>query len=336
MSFLSNLGKNILPKNIRVHIKNYLIRTGLYEVPYKLYGIVFISSFFVTIISYILWVFPGLKTAQSAGLIIGSILGLTITELVILLILFFTFYIYYEFIIFKRTRKIEEVLPDFLEEVSINLRAGMSFDKALWNSIKPEFGILQNEIQIVAKKVMAGEDTEQALREFSTKYKSTLLEESMDMIIVGLRSGSNISEIIDKIVVSVKEAYYLNKELIASVTSYVIFISVIAVIISPLLFALSFNLMELIKSMSEKMSSSASRGAISLSFGANKLNPKDFILFSKVSILIISGISSIIIADLREGSIKAGIKYVLIFMPTAYVVYVTMLTLLTSLFGILI
>ena len=96
------------------------------------------------------------------------------------------------------------------------------------------------------------------------------------MIIIGLRSGGNVSDLIDRIVKNVKEASFLNKELIASVTSYVIFISVVAVVISPILFALSFNLMQIIQSLGEKLSTSSSTGVLSLNFGDNKLNPKDF------------------------------------------------------------
>jgi pilus assembly protein TadC len=243
-------------------------------------------------------------------------------------------WLYYEFIIFRRTVMIEDVLPDFLEEVSVNLRAGMSFDKALWNSVEPEFGVLDREIEIVAKRVMTGEDTEEALKEFADKYNSTLLQESMDMIIIGLKSGGNISDLIDKIVENVKSASYLKKELIASVMSYIIFISVTAVIISPILFALSFNLMEIIQGLGEKLTTT-SYSALPISLGYKTINPEDFILFSKICVIIISAVSGMIIADLREGSIKAGMKYVLIFIPVAYFTYLGMLGIFASIFGVL-
>ncbi len=329
------LGKNIMPEKIRGKIKNYIIKTGKKEVPYGLYGLIFIISLIFTIGIYFLVILPTITSAQVIMILLISFLVLTVTELVLVFLIIICFWLFYEFVIFKRTRKIEEVLPDFLEQVSVNLRAGMSFDKALWQSIQPEFGVLKTEIQIVAKKVMAGEDTEQALKEFSNKYSSTLLEESIDMIIIGLRSGGNVSDLIDRIVKNVKEASYLNKELIASVTSYIIFISVVAVVVSPILFALSFNLMQIIQSLGEKLSTSSSTGILSLNFGDNKLDPKDFILFSKLSVMIIAGMSSMIIADLREGSIKAGMKYVFMFVPISFFIYVIMLNVLSGIFGVL-
>ena len=334
MSFFNDLGKNIMPENFRLHIKGYLFKTGKNEVPYSQYGQIFIISILATVAIYYFLLFPWLKTADIIFLVIGSFLALTVIELILVVVIILCLYVYYEFVIFKRTRKIEEVLPDFLEEVSVNLRAGMSFDNALWNSIRPEFDVLEKEIEIVAKKVMAGEDTEQALKDFSEKYNSNLLQESMDMIIIGLKSGGNIAELIDKIVTNVKEASFLNKELIASVTSYVIFIAVISVVISPILFALSFNLMQIIQSLGEKLSTSASYGNLSIRFGENRLDPNHFIIFSRLSVIIISSISAIIIADLREGSIKAGIKYLFLFIPASFIIYEVMLTVFTMIFSV--
>lgn len=335
MSLLAGFGKSILPERVRKNIKRYVKKVGLNKVPYSLYGLLFFLSIACTVAAYFFLVYQGLKTANPLFLVLVSFAALTVVEMVFLVVLFFGMWTYYEFLIFQRTRKIEEVLPDFLEEVSVNLRAGMSFDKSLWNSLSPEFGVLENEIEIVAKKVMAGQDTEEALKEFADKYDSTLLHESMDMIIIGLKSGGNISDIIDKIVKNVKDAHFLNQELIASVTSYVIFIAIVAVFISPILFALSFNMMEIIQSLLEKMNSGVSTGVISFAsnLSAGNINPDDFILFSKIAVLIISGVSSVIIADLREGSIKAGIKYIILSLPVSYLIYVVMLKLISAMFG---
>ncbi len=334
MSFFYGLGKSVIPKGIRTKIKKYLQKSGHYDVPYGLYGVMFILSIFFTAGLYFFFFMNTLKTANPLFVVFVSFVILTVTELVLLLCLGLLMWLYYEFIIFRRTIMIEEVLPDFLEEVSVNLRAGMSFDKALWNSVEPEFGVLDREIEIVAKKVMTGEDTEEALKEFADKYNSTLLQESMDMIRIGLKSGGNISDLIDKIVENVKSASYLKKELIASVMSYIIFISVTAVIISPILFALSFNLMKIIQSLGEKLATS-SYSSLPINLGYKTINPEDFILFSKICVIIISSIAGMIIADLREGSIKAGIKYLLIFIPVAYFTYLGMLNVFTSIFGAL-
>jgi pilus assembly protein TadC len=334
MSFFYNLGEAIIPKKIRIKIKKYVQKSGSYDVPYGIYGIVFLLSIIFSALLYFIFFINIFKTANPIVMALISFLVLCLTEFTLILALGIGMWLYYEFVIFRRTVKIEEVLPDFLEEVSVNLRAGMSFDKALWNSVEPEFGVLDKEIEIVAKKVMSGEDTEKALKDFSDKYNSTLLQECMDLIIIGIKSGGNISDLIDKVVDNVKSASYLKKELIASVMSYIIFISATAVVISPILFALSFNLMEIIQSLGEKLVTT-SYSALPINLGYKTINPEDFVLFSKICVVIIAAVSGMIIADLREGSIKAGVKYILIFIPVAYFTYLGMLNLFTSLFGIL-
>ncbi|MEM4397952.1 MAG: type II secretion system F family protein [Candidatus Woesearchaeota archaeon] len=336
MKLFKNLGESIVPKKIRINLKKYLAKTGTYNVPYAQYGFVFFLSIIVSIVIYFLFAHNYIKRNSPFAVGISSFIILTITEFIIIGIIFLVYFLYYEFVIFNRTREIESVLPDFLDDVSVNLRSGMSFDKALWNSIAPQYGILEKEIEIVAKKVMAGYDTEEALKEFAEKYNSTLLQESIDMILVGIKSGTNISELIEKISENVKDAYYLKKELIASVTSFVIFIAFTAVIISPILFALSFNLMSIIQNLGEKLSTTSSYNVLPFNFGYKTIEQNDFILFSKISIIIIATISGMIIADLREGSIKAGLKYVFLFGPIAYLIYVITLSLFSSIFGVLV
>ncbi|MEM4398164.1 MAG: type II secretion system F family protein [Candidatus Woesearchaeota archaeon] len=333
MRFFKNLGEAIIPNKIRIKLKKYLSKAGIYEVPYTKYGLFFFLSIFFSVAIYFLFAHTYIKKNSPITVAFSSFLILTITDFLIIGLLFLGFFLYYEFVIFNRTREIENLLPDFLDDVSVNLRAGMSFDKALWNSIAPEYGVLEKEIEIVAKKVMAGYDTEE---EFAEKYNSTLLQESIDMILVGIKSGTNISELIEKISENVKNAYYLKKELIASVTSFVIFIAFTAVIISPILFALSFNLMTIIQNLGEKLSTTSSYNILPFNFGYRTIEQKDFILFSKISIIIIATISGMIIADLRESSIKAGLKYVFLFGPIAYLIYIITLSFFSSIFGVLI
>jgi hypothetical protein len=139
--------------------------------------------------------------------------------------------------------------------------------------------------------------------------------------------------LIDKIVENVKDAYYLRKEMIASVTSFVIFIGSTAVVISPILFALSFNLMLIIQSLGDKLTTTSITSLGSFQLGSGGIDAEDFVLFSKISVMVISSVSAMIIADLREGSIKAGLKYLVLFVPASYFVYITAAKLLTVIFG---
>ena len=62
---------------------------------------------------------------------------------------------YYVFLADARRSAVESVLPEFLSMVSSNVRGGMPVDQALWNSAKPEFGILAEEVQRERRNVLA-------------------------------------------------------------------------------------------------------------------------------------------------------------------------------------
>jgi pilus assembly protein TadC len=332
--FMHELGDMLTPSRYESKIRLYLVQCGYSSVPFELFGKSFMLSVVFTLIVYAFFVLPILaKNFMAILLIIMAVISWIAMQAAFTIFAAMSLYVYFELLKFKRTAGIEEVLPDFLEEVSVNLRAGMSFDKALWNSVHEEYGILEKEIEIVAKKVMSGEDTEQALLEFAAKYNSPLLRESMDLIIIGLKSGGEISDLIDRVVENVKQSSYLKRELIANITSYIIFISIIAVVISPALFALSYNLMMIMQGLGEKLASSGSSSMISFTFGADTIDPADFIAFSRWCIVIISVASSMIIADLREGDIKGGVKYIFIFIIVSFMVYELTLNVFNAIFG---
>lgn len=50
----------------------------------------------------------------------------------------------------SRARRIEQILPDALQLVSANVRAGMTIDKALWLTARPELGTFEKELRIMA------------------------------------------------------------------------------------------------------------------------------------------------------------------------------------------
>ncbi|MFH0874949.1 MAG: type II secretion system F family protein [archaeon] len=319
-------GEMIIPYNHREKLRQYLMKTGNSGEHYELYGKLFFLSFPIAcaIVFFLFKYIALIAVFLSPIFFIGALI------LQMLLV-----WMYYEILLFQRTEKIEKVLPDFLEAVAVNLRAGMSFDKALYGAVEPEYDVLSKEIDMVAKKVMTGKDTEEALLEFSSKYNSPILRESIDLMIVGIRSGGEISELIDRVVENVKQAAYLKKELLANVMSYVIFITMISLFIAPTLYALSYNLMIIIQDLGGKLTSSGGESLVKGlgSFGSVTINKNDFISYSHWCIIIISVTTSLIIADLREGSIKGSIKYVFAFIAISYLVYEVMLFVFTGIFG---
>ncbi|MBI1936109.1 type II secretion system F family protein [Candidatus Woesearchaeota archaeon] len=331
--FLEEFGKAFVPKRVIPNLRRYALKSGYEEVPYKFFGMLFYISAAITGLIFIILIYPYLKRFSLLEVYAYSFVGWFMIQLSFAFLFILLVYFYLDLKIYVRTRKIEEQLPDFLQVLSSNLRGGMTFERALWFSIKPRFGILGSEMAIASKKVMTGYDVSKALIELSEKYDSLMLKRTVDLVISELESGGNVAELLDRIVYNLKEVRALKNELSASSIAYVIFISVIVIVISPLLFALSLQLIMLILGFIGKLSIGTSTTSLPFSFSGASVNPEDFRKFSIIAILVISFFSSLIVAIVEKGEIRAGIKYVPIYIIGSISLYFFFVKIMGTLFS---
>lgn len=230
-------------------------------------------------------------------------------------------YFYLDLRIYQRQQEIEAVLADFLQLTSANIRAGMTIDKALWFAVKPRFGILAKEIESVAKETMSGTSLEDALMRFSDKYDSIMVKRSIMLLMEGLNSGSEIGDLLNRIASNIQETRLLKREMAASVTTYAIFISFSTIAAAPFLFALSEQLLAVTTKILASVNITQSVGA-GIKF-SNKvgITAGDFRLFTILSLTVTSMFSGMIIAIIRRGNIKAGIRYIPFFIATTITLF---------------
>ncbi|MFQ6055173.1 MAG: type II secretion system F family protein, partial [Methanosarcinales archaeon] len=126
-------------------------------------------------------------------------------------------------------------LPDVLQLISANVRAGMTVDKAIWLSARPEFGILEEEVRKVGAKTMGGKPINLALKEMSKKIKSKILDRTVKLIIEGIESGGDLAKLLDETSSNIRTTQSLRKEIRSSVMMYSIFILFAAVLGAPML-----------------------------------------------------------------------------------------------------
>lgn len=332
--FFDLIGNVIVPKRIKRHLRAYLLKAGITKVPYEKFGLLFCLVIILNLASYsmvylfflnrrILYVLSYAIKPNVFLLLTATIVYLAVGIVIGAVLFGFLAKFYFDIRIYKRTKKIEEILPNFLESVNVNLKAGMTFDKALWNSVEEGFGVLEKEIEIVAKKEMSGEDITKALGELRDKYDSPLLNESLNLIIVGIEEGADITDVIEELVKNIKETTFLRKQAVANVMNYIFFIAIIATVISPVLFAFSYNLLIILKSIGSKITSSAGplKIAVPSFIGEILFDVNNFVVFSRLCILAISTASTFIIINLIKGSLKEGVKYVPIFVLVSLLIY---------------
>ncbi len=332
---LETIGKAIIPKKFREGIYKYYEKVGRREPPYMRYGIYFVLSAILTAIVYLTLIYPSLINSQTK-LLIGTIAAWIVIQLLFISLFGLAEYILMDLKIFRRTREIEKDLADYLELVSANLKGGMTIEQSLWNSIRPEFKVLGEEMGIVAKKVMTGEDIKRALSDFSNKYDSTLLKRTFEIFIGELTSGGEIVRVLEKIVNNIRSTQNMREEMSASTLNYVIFISIIVMFIAPTLFALSYQLITIISDVSRSVGSTITQGVPMgglFRINAKGVDTEAYKGFSLIAIMLISLISSIIISIIQKGNIKEGLKYIPFFIIASLMTYVFLLKLLGGIFG---
>ncbi|MFH1063873.1 MAG: type II secretion system F family protein [Candidatus Woesearchaeota archaeon] len=254
--------------------------------------------------------------------------------IVILAVTWLLFYLSLDLAIFQRKMKLEEVLPDFLQLTSSNIRAGMTIDQALWFAVRPRFGVLAKEIQDVAKRTFAGESLDQALERFVNNYDSKVLKRSINLLIEGLNAGGELGSLLNKISENIQETTLMKKEMAANVTSYVIFITFATIFAAPFLFGMAVQLIQVIQEVFSRVDinpGAASSFPITLSSGVISIH--DFMIFAVVSLIITSFFSAIIVSVIKKGNVKSGVKYIPMFAISSVLLFFLVVKLFSSMLG---
>jgi pilus assembly protein TadC len=320
-------------------LKQYLEKAGLKISPHALSKRLFNLCVFINLtISLYLVYYLSINFGFTLESTIALMVGMWVFVFIILLfIIWILFYVSLDLRISKRNRDIEEVLPDFLQLTASNIKAGMTIDQALWYAVRPRFGVLAKEIEVVAKETMGGKDLKDALQEFVAKYNSPILKKSVSLLIEGIEAGGEIGDLLIKISSNIQETKIIKQEMAANVTTYAIFISFATVIAAPVLFALSGVLIQVIQSLGSTMSNvgvATTTSGFALSFKGSGVEYGEFRIFAVVTLIITSLFSSAIIATIKKGDIKAGFKYIPMFISSSLVMYFVAQSILNKALGI--
>ncbi len=282
------------------------------------------SIIFVVLLSALV-IIMGVVNDVRIGMIILMLLSMwTLVLFLVYALLAWGYCLLLDVKIYQRTKQIEEVLPDFLQLASANISAGMPVDRALWFAVRPKFGVLATEIEDIAKATIAGEDLDKALVKFSKKYDSNILKESISLIVAGIKAGGELSELMNKISLNIQETKLMKKEISANVTTYVIFIGIATVVAAPVLFALSTELLGVVKEITTQVefdTGTAGQNFFSFDFSGESISQGDFRTFALIIIGISSFFSAAIISTIRKGTIKDGLKTIPIFIAVGLLIY---------------
>jgi len=319
--------KKLIAQERRQKIKNYLERAGIEVNSQRLFKIFFNIAVLINLLisAYLIYYFS-VTYGITWSTVVASMIVLWVLVFVLLIFaMWIMFYMAVDLKIFKRKVDIEDVLPDFLQLTASNINAGMTIDRALWFAVRPRFGVLAKEIEIIAKETISGVDLKTALERFATRYDSTVLKRSVSMLNEGIEAGGKIGDLLNKIAINIQEQKSMLKEMSANVTTYVIFITFATVIAAPFLFAMSGVLIEVVHNLGSVLGTTtnvAASAGIPLTFSGTGVSQSDFRIFAVVSLTITSLFSAMMISTIKKGNIKSGVKYIPIFIAISLTLYI--------------
>ncbi|MBN2052757.1 type II secretion system F family protein [Candidatus Woesearchaeota archaeon] len=320
-----------------ISLQNYLEKAGLENTDAKQAAKkIFMIDIVLCLILTALVIILNIYSHKGLANLFIFLIGFWLTAFFLILALIWVGYLFYlDMKIFRRTRAVEEVFPDFLQLASSNISAGMPIDRALWYAVRPGFGVLAKEIETVAKNTMAGEDLGVALTNFADKYESKTIKRSISLLLEGMAAGGEMADLLNKISLDIEETKILKKEMAANVTTYVIFIIFATIIAAPVLFALATQLLVIIQGITSKLgtTSTVSSSMFAFSFSGNSIKLSDFRLFSYLMLIISSLSSAAIVSVIKKGRVKEGISSIPSYIVVSVILYTIASILIKGMFS---
>ena len=216
----------------------------------------------------------------------------------------------------SRANFVETILPDALQIISSNLRSGLTPDKAILTSARPEFGPLENELRKVSKETLSGKPFDESLRGITKKIKSRVLEKTVDLLVEGLAKGGSLTTLLDSIAEDVRQVKLLRGEIKSFVTMYGIFIFFAAAIGAPILYSVSTYMVQTLTTLGGQIGTEDVLSSVSTSlplvfkFKNSAITPDFLLQYSTIALTVTSIFGSLLIGLVQDGTEKSGIKFI--------------------------
>ncbi len=269
------------------------------------------------------WIFFGFLVSLAVAFFVSYVFDSQRLFFILFIGLFiaFQFFVYMllNLMVDSKAHFVELILPDVLQLMASNLRAGMTIDRALLMAARPEFGSFQQEMVQVGKELATGRELDVALMSLTARIRSETLNKTLMLIISGLHSGGQIATLLEQTAKNLRNQQFLQEKIKSSVGTYVIFIVVAIGFGAPLLFGLSTVLVSVLTTMISKFDFSELSGSnLPVTFSAISISPSFIITFSMISLAASAFMGSLVVGLINKGKAREGLRY---FLPILFLCY---------------
>lgn len=216
----------------------------------------------------------------------------------------------------KHLMTIEKYWPEALRLIADTMKAGSSFDYALREAASADFGPLSYEFNEVIRRLEMGDTTLDALNHLALRVDSKTVRRTVTLIQECLRTGAQLSEVLEEIANDTKNLFRIKKERVTKTMLQVIFIFAAGGVIAPGIFGL---VSVIISFLTDVASSTGVAGAQAIAEATVAQNTMSLLL--DLYILIEVFAASAMISIMRDGKLTNLFLYFSVMIVIAYIVF---------------
>jgi len=305
---------NLTPKGINKHIEEMLEYSGAdMDARVWMGSVLLLSVLFGIAVLLFGWIV--LEVTPLSVLLLSSVAAFAFVV--------FSLYLVLHFRVEDRKRRIENALPDALQLIAANVRAGLTPLAALRTAARPEFGPLEEEVRYVTAKSLGIGSFTDALTEMSKRIKSETLERTVALFVVSMRSGGSLAVLLENAADDIMEGQELRRQLITGTSMYIVFILFAVLIGMPVLLSISIEFVNMMGSLQQQSAQTSLSGEVGLAMGTPI--SADFLFNVSILAIIATSITvSILIGVIHDGKELNGLRYTLYLFIVSIVVFLLM------------
>ena len=218
----------------------------------------------------------------------------------------------------------EEMFLEFARSLVESVKTGTPVNKAIVNVKNKSFGVLGDYIKKLANQISMGIPLNKALQVFSKDVNNKTVSRALTLIGEAERSGGDIGNILESVTEAVSMVDNLKKERKAAISSLIVQGYIIFFVFIVIILVLQFQILPSlsgISGVSEGFGSGVGGGIGGLGIGGGAPIEEGEVASSFVYLLLVQGLfSGLVIGELSERSIKAGVRHSFVLMLIAFLI----------------
>lgn len=221
-----------------------------------------------------------------------------------------------------RERKVSAEMPDFLKKLASTNETGMTLTQSIALISNSNFGTISSEVKKINRNIQWGMDVSTALKMFANSLNTALSTRVVTLITKAAESSGDIRDVLNVAANDALMGEQIKKERSDGMLIYVVIIFMSFCVFIYCVYTLSASFIPVMASASSSNAASGQYSAYTSSMTfIQSFNPDDYNrLFFHAA--IIQGLFAGILAGVMgEGRVMSGLKYGIIMMIIAYVMF---------------